>query len=235
MGGLFLNTLNYTKMKIQHTCPILNIRYSKEAEISRVKDILDKASWYKEQGYAKIVRLPGGVTLEEIKGKVEEDILLASLDEEYNESLFRKTALEIEKKWLDMCKKWPSRDMESMGINFHRSYEIHLTRYGTGGSYDKPNDITLNIYGKETEMLARIVFHEMLHLAIEPLIEKYNIPHWRKERLVDILYKKLLPEFSFEQNIPKEAHIPDNIFEKYTGNIETAVKIALNSILKVNS
>jgi len=61
-------------------------------------------------------------------------------------------------------------------------------------------------------MLARVIFHEMIHLAIEPLIKKYNVPHWRKERVVDLLYKELLPEFSFKQKIPEKVHTVDNAF-----------------------
>ncbi len=211
-------------MKIQNTCPILNINYSKEAEKSQVSDVLNKAAWYKKQGYAGIVRLPGDITLEEIKENIKEGALLATIDKEYDETLFCKIASGIQENWLDICKKWPSRYINEMSLVFCKSYEINLTNYGTNGSYDEPNKITLNIHGKESKMLTRIIFHEMIHLAIEPLIKKHGVSHWKKERIVDLVYEKLLPELSFKQKIPKEIHGVDGIFKKYTEDIKLIIK-----------
>jgi len=211
-------------MKTQDTCPVLNINYSKEAEKSHLRDTLHKAIWYKKQGYAGIVRLPGNITLEEIKESIKENALLVAIDKEYDETLFHKTASDIQEVWLDICKKWPSQCINEMSLTFYKSYEINLTCYGTGGSYEEPNKITLNIHDKESKMLTRIIFHEMIHLAIEPLVKKHSVSHWKKERIVDLLYKKILPEFSFKQKMPKEARAVDSIFKKYPKDIASVIK-----------
>jgi hypothetical protein len=211
-------------MKTQNTYPVLNINYSKDSEKSHVKDILSKATWYKKQGYAEIVRLPGNTTLSETKEDTNKDALLIVVEKEYDEALFCKIASGIQEDWLNLCKKLQSQYMNEMSLSFHKSYEINLTRYGTNGSYDEPNKIILNIHNKEPKMITRIIFHEILHLAIEPLIRKYKVRHWRKERIVDLIYKKLLPEFSFTQKIPEDTQIVDDIFKKYTNDIDTIIK-----------
>ncbi len=221
MGGLFFKII---KMKTKNTCPVLNINYSKETEKSQVRDVLSKATWYKKQGYAGMVRLPGDVTLEEIKENIKKSALLDAIDKEYNETLFCEIASDIQENWLNICKEWSARYIDEMSLIFYKSYEINLTRYGTGGSYEEPHKITLNIHDREPKMLTRIIFHEMIHLAIEPLIKKYEVSHWRKERIVDLLYEKILPEFSFKQKIPEEAHAVNSIFKKYPKDIESVIK-----------
>ena len=211
-------------MKTKNTHPTLNINYSKEAEVLRVESVLEKADWYKKHGYADTVRLPGGITLSEIKENTTITELLAKIDREYDEQLFRGISSEIQSTWERMCKKVLWHSVESLSLTFQDVYEIHLTRYGTGGSYVAPNTITINIRDKNPKIVARIIFHEAIHLSIEPLVQKYNVPHWKKERLVDLVYRKILPEFSFMQKVPKSAHSVDKVFEKYSNNIELVIK-----------
>ena len=72
------------------------------------------------------------------------------------------------------------------------SHVIRLTNYGVGGSYNLPSLVVLNINMK---MLVKTVVHEIIHLMIQDLIDKYEIKQWEKERVVDnILNSK---EFDF--------------------------------------
>ncbi len=93
-----------------------------------------------------------------------------------------------------------------------------------GGSYDIPNIIVLNIASKNIELLPKIICHEMIHLCIEPLVQKYTTPHWYKERIVDLTFRRLFPEMAFEQNLPNEVLVIDPIFNQYYGDFETILQ-----------
>ena len=60
----------------------------------------------------------------------------------------------------------------------------------------------------------------MIHLCIEPLVQQYATPHWYKERIVDLTFKRLFPEIAFEQNLSKEVLVIDPVFEQHYSNFE---------------
>ncbi len=70
-------------------------------------------------------------------------------------------------------------------------YKIKLTLYGPGGSYN-PQKGSLLLFatkGGDFKMYtnpAYTIIHEIVHMGIEEsLIQKYNVPHALKERIVD--------------------------------------------------
>jgi hypothetical protein len=62
--------------------------------------------------------------------------------------------------------------------------------------------------------------HEIIHLCIEPLIKKFRIPHWQKERVVDLLFRSFFPDKAFLQVLPEEAHVVDSVFDAGFADIE---------------
>ena len=93
------------------------------------------------------------------------------------------------------------------------TYQINLTLYGTGGSYN-PDDGSIIIFTtrdgkfKQYDNPANTLIHEIVHIGIEnSIIQKYNIDHGTKERMVDLLvllhFKKHIPGYR-KQNMGNE-------------------------------
>jgi len=115
--------------------------------------------------------------------------------------------------------------LKEMGFNPEPSYKIILSKYGGGGSYDLPNEIIINFKNRGEKFIQTVV-HEMVHLLIEPWIQKYKISHWTKERVTDLISLKMGRELGCAQRLPKSVDIEriDKIFEEFFPNIEEVIK-----------
>lgn len=206
------------------TFPKLNIKYSLEDEVVRVRESLKKSEWYRENGYAGVVCLPGGLTLADFAVIPKEDEFLEKLKDEYSEGIYKETQGSTQEAWADISHIWAQRGGLPSIVPFIPEYNVQLTRYGTGGSYSLPNTIIVNIRTKTIKQIPKTIFHEIIHLAIEPHIKHYSIKQWEKERLVDLIFAKTFPEIAFSQKIPEEAHFVDDIFKKYPNDVEATVR-----------
>ena len=92
------------------------------------------------------------------------------------------------------------------------AYLVSFTKYGTGGSHNLPNRIQINFKYNCAKNLLATTFHEIIHLTIEDLIREYNIDHWTKERLVDLIYAKFFPK---ERLLQKDPEKPEQIKETF--------------------
>jgi len=88
------------------------------------------------------------------------------------------------------------------------NYQINLTLYGPGGSYN-PDNGSILIYTtpegrfKNYENPINIIIHEIIHIGIEKsIINKYEIPHTLKERIVDtfvfLCFRQYLPDYRMQ-------------------------------------
>jgi hypothetical protein len=82
----------------------------------------------------------------------------------------------------------PLRDR--WGFRIYPRYEVVLTIYGPGGSYDtRTGTVTLLGRSRDGEpdvRGAQTIVHEIVHLGIEEVIvQRFHLPHEVKERLVD--------------------------------------------------
>ncbi|HCT29497.1 MAG TPA: hypothetical protein DIW31_01910 [Bacteroidales bacterium] len=87
-------------------------------------------------------------------------------------------------------------------------YQIALTLYGPGGSYDPDLgrillQTTTNGSFKGYNSPANTIIHEIVHIGIESsIIKKYNLSHTQKERIVDktvqILFGDLLSDYKLQ-------------------------------------
>lgn len=98
---------------------------------------------------------------------------------------------------------------KAWGFRLFDEYTIRLTLYGSGGSYD-PDTGTVILFAtaagqfKFDQEPAEIIVHEMTHIGIEePIVEKFHLSHWEKERLVDRLvqacFGEELPDYRMQQ------------------------------------
>jgi len=128
-------------------------------------------------------------------------------------------------------------------INFHNlwgfkifpKYEITLTLYGPGGSYNAETGKVIIKTRKggmlKKHCLACTVIHEIVHIGIEQnIVKKYSLSHWEKERLVDLIcflcFKKYLPEYTLQRN--EDVKIDSYIRIDTLNNLPGAVEDYIN-------
>jgi hypothetical protein len=149
---------------------------------------------------------------------------------EYSDNVYK----ENEKFLLDNWKK-ASQEIDSAfsksGLKFQEEYKIYLTKYGTGGSYNLPNTVIINVTFSFKIKIIQLIIHEMIHLAIEEDILKYEIGQAQKERIVDLFFIKNFPRRVFTQNVYMSMdteNIDQTFDDKYPNINEVIEEISKN-------
>lgn len=195
----------------------LHVAYNLKLEIKRVTFTLAKLPWYIENSYN--VSFPEGLTENSTDEEIANKVTKAYSEEEYRE--FAKPLEDAWNKYYSVIETIYALEGFSP---IKDSYTVVLTRYGTGGSYF-PEESTIIINCSRTRKINPIgtVMHEMVHMGIDHLIQEYDISHWKKERLVDLLCNKYFPEVTFMQEIPEDVTMVDVIFSKKYPNIKAVI------------
>lgn len=195
----------------------LNIKFSEDYEIYRVKSTLGKIDWYKKQGY--LINLPKLENDNPSDTDIEE-----AVKAEYNKNDFLVYSSYLENNW-GAYSEALSKELSALaGVERLDEYNVNLTKYGTGGSYGQPNTVIINIsQRKETDLLTTLA-HEITHLSIEKLIAEYGIEHWPKERVVDLILSKIFPADYKMQKLPISVEDIDHSFRDFYPNIIEVVK-----------
>lgn len=154
--------------------------------------------------------------------EVSDEEVRAAVEAEYRDHAYSEKARELEEAWEAESGNFIEK-LKTLGRPLPQAYKIFLSRYGTGGSYGYPDVIQLNLNKTSDRGPLYTAFHEMVHLTIQDLIEKYNIPHWTKERLVDLTMNKFFPDKEQLQRDPEHAEQIREIFEKGFPNIEKII------------
>ncbi|MEK6153212.1 hypothetical protein WIW50_08130 [Flavobacteriaceae bacterium 3-367] len=87
-------------------------------------------------------------------------------------------------------------------------YKVLLSLYGSGGSYNPDTGaivVLTTVEGgfKQYRNPANTLIHEIVHIGLEyPIMEKYQVPHGLKERIVDrfvyLIFGEHLPEYKVQ-------------------------------------
>lgn len=100
---------------------------------------------------------------------------------------------------VEFNKKW--------GFKIFPQYTIALTGYGSGGMYDPDSGKIVILATKEGQFKrpnpAHTPIHEIIHIGIEEnIINRFNLTHKEKERLVDLIVLKkfddILPDYQIQ-------------------------------------
>ena len=73
--------------------------------------------------------------------------------------------------------------------------DVKLTQYGTGGSYQPPKTIIINITNKNC---LKVALHEIVHLLAESTVQKQKLSHQEKEKLVESILTEI---YSIKNNL----------------------------------
>ncbi|MGD0977058.1 MAG: hypothetical protein ABR875_02080 [Minisyncoccia bacterium] len=204
----------------------IKIKFSLKFEVERVLDTLKKLKWYRERGYN--ISLPARISEIVMDGyeDVNLDTITDKLEDEFDRNEYQKLTNSIYAEWgkiSDILENNIEKNGLTTGFGL---YKIILTKYGVGGSYDPPSTIIINVNNRQPNEICRTIIHEILHLNIESLIVKYHIGHWEKERIVDLIFSKIMPEISKMQKLPQGFNIEkiDEIFNSNFPNLEEILK-----------
>ena len=187
-----------------------DLLHTLDGEIENAASMADKLAWFAKNNYT--VKLPKYVgansTREEIAQAVTEEFqqskeIFDGLAEPLEELLARH-----EKTLDDFFSNFDYRLPEVIRVRF--------TSYGPGGSYRPPDRI--NVMLKDDPQWAlQMIVHETIHIIIEePLIKKFDVPHWEKEALVDTLclserLKEVCPNYKRQK---QTTTVPETLIEK---------------------
>ena len=153
---------------------------------------------------------------EEIKGVVSKEY---SVSEDY-----RSYKEKLEKMWQEFSPKFEEIKKISK-LHLQNKYIVALSKYGTGGSYHTAeSSIDIRFIDREVVSIFGTILHEIVHISIEPLIVKYDIEHWQKERLVDLIGLAYFPDHRKPQDIKEDVSRVDASFHKYFPDIEDVIK-----------
>ncbi|MFO7807703.1 MAG: hypothetical protein R6V40_04785 [Candidatus Moraniibacteriota bacterium] len=171
-----------------------NFNYNLEAEIKQAKEVVSELDWYEENGYEAI--LPIGISKQSTESEIEKAVEKEFLKNKENfEKIQREIQELLDKNGLKLNTFLNAFDYEAPEL-----VELFFTAYGSGGGYDLPNKIFI-LMSDSIQNIFETIIHETVHLIIEkPLIEKYKIPHWQKEMLVDILCESELLDGIYRKN-----------------------------------
>ncbi len=199
----------------------LTIKFSSEYEVERIKWTLGDLQWYEDNGYGpkfpKNLKISPGANISEYQIK-------ESVNSEYSEDDFKIQERYLLDNWHRVIDE-ASAELEKTSLRSVDMYTVYLTKYGVGGSYNYPHSVVVNIKSKYEKGLLRTVFHEIIHLMIHPWIIEHKVSHWQKERIVDLLTTKFVPQISRAQEIRANIIEPvDRIFNEHYPNIELVIK-----------
>lgn len=197
------------------------IKFSPKYEVERIKWTLGDLQWYKDNGYS--LKFPESLGISPCVN-VSEKQIKESVDSEYSEDDFKTQEAYLLDNWYRVINE-ASAELEKTLLRPVDTYTIYLTKYGVCGSYNYPHSVIVNIKCKYEKGLLRTVFHEIIHLMIHQWIVEYKVSHWQKERIVDLLMTKFVPQISRAQEIPASIKkTVDRIFNEHYPNIELVIK-----------
>ena len=183
-------------------------KYGIEIEIDRVLKMLDKFSWYVENGYNPT--LPVGITELSSNDEVKNSII-----NEYNSIIYSSAESKILADWSLIQNK-----LYKVSVKYFpfvpNEIVLKLTKYGTYGSFQLPNFIVLDLNNKRGFLT---IYHEFIHLCLEDELVRNKVSHWDKERIIDnILHSDLFNflHYSFwQRDYHGSVERVDDIFKAY--------------------
>jgi len=193
-------------------CMEITIKYSPELELKRLNYTI-------KNGYDEgNLLFPKNVN-HKSKKNLSDDKLLQEITNEYDDDRYNLCAQYIENNFKQYDHKITSF-IANLKLPIINEITVYLTVYGTGGSYHLPNQITVNIARYFNIGLFRNILHEIIHLHIEHLIQKYNIGQWEKETVVDLLFEKAFSEIYKKMAVPVNTEKVIDNFNRYYPDLE---------------
>ncbi len=185
--------------------------------------------WFNENGYK--IALPTHPKLElwyqnsqNLPENTREEFKEIFINQIYDEHAFDLSLAKLKKSQFAVNEglKKLSVLAKNWDFDLKERYTIVLTLYGPRGNYD-PSTATVNLLTNEKgdfrkKHVEEIILHEIVHIGIEEsIVKRYQLTHWEKERLVDLIcyhyLNQILPEYRMH---PKGDKQIDDFTNEYT-------------------
>ncbi|WP_396591805.1 hypothetical protein [Allomuricauda sp. R78024] len=185
-----------------------------ESESEYIWRTIQDIKFFEEQNYQ--VSLPEGSLISDLKiksklGKLAnedyERLKAFVRDSVYNKADYQKGYQKIEDELELINRMIDEISQSNFKWNFKKfsTYQVNLTLYGPGGSYN-PDEGSVLIFTttngrfKNYDNPANTIIHEITHIGVEEaIINKYKVPHALKERIVDTFvflnFNEYLPDY----------------------------------------
>ncbi len=188
-----------------------------EMESEYIWSTIQDINFFEENNYQ--INLPEGSLIEDLKTKSKlqnltdkdyEALKLFIQDSVYNESDYKSGYDKIEHELELINSMIKEIGQSNFNWNFKEfdTYKVNLTLYGPGGSYN-PDEGSLLIFTttkgqfKNYDNPANTIIHEITHIGIEEaIVNKYQVTHTLKERIVDTFvslnFNQYLPDYKIQ-------------------------------------
>ncbi|MFC1894377.1 hypothetical protein ACFLYH_00325 [Candidatus Dependentiae bacterium] len=200
---LFL--LNFSNLFSEKIPEIIYRPQTKEEAFSYVMECLSISLWFKENGYN--IGFPKHKDFAQAyhENKVVNEKEKEHLKQIFYNKIYDVSVFDESLKKISQTKTFINEILEKLvlleknwGFQLKPKYEVLLTLYGPGGSYYPEKNIGKIIIHKNNmkRSIATIIAHEIVHIGIEEdIVKQYNLEHWEKERLVDLICSLYLKDF----------------------------------------
>lgn len=219
--------------------PKLTIRaQTADEEFDYLWSVLQKMPFYNEKGYS--VELPDNPEFQNlaqnpgaIRTVSKDDLRQLFTQQIYDPSFFVPglNTLNTERHRIEAT--FPDFQLfnSQWGFKLFQEYQIHLTRYGSGGDYD-PSAGVVRILTRADGSFKRphpahSAVHEITHIGIEDsVVKKFGLTHWEKERVVDKIclleFSEILPGYKSQDKGDRavDPYVTDETIE----NLPQAIK-----------
>jgi len=202
----------------------ITFEFSKELEAKRIIYTINRLDWYLNNNYSlDWMSFPKSFNVNNLTSISESEILKA-VEKEYEPNKYI-SAVESLNQLYDPYEIRLRKFVESLSLPIISNIVIDLTFYGMGGSYHVPNKIISNISKYSGNELLRNVLHEIIHLHIQHLIDKYKIDQWEKETLVNLLFTTAFPDISKKNNVPIDIKNIETIYKANFPDVEKIISL----------
>ena len=202
----------------------IKVRYSPEDEVVQVLEILEIVGWLEQNKYR--FTLPKSIFEAPDKFKANKSAIEIIIEQEFDPNDYDIWSKIIMNGWDVIAEEFTTCLSSLVNIDLKEKYLIILTKYGPGGGYNlRESSISLNIQLRDSDQSVNSIVHEIVHLSIESLILKYEIEHWQKERIVDLILFKFSIVESQLQREPENAKEIKEIFNNYYPDMEKIISV----------
>ena len=202
----------------------LIFEFSKELEVKRIVYTIDRLDWYLNNNYRlDWMSFPKNFDVNNLANISEKDIS-KSVENEYNPDKYISVTESLNQSYNPYGIRL-GKFIETLGLPIIPNIIVNLTFYGMGGSYHLPNKVVCNISKYSSKELLANILHEIIHLHIQHLIDKYKISQWKKEAIVNLLFKTAFPDLIKNNNIPIDTKAIETIYKANFPDVEKIISL----------
>jgi len=162
---------------------------NKQAELQNLLDEIDSREKVKSFGLETI--LPADSVFLEYSKTGNFSKVKKYLDRIYDSKKYKQVAESVTTEWLKVEHDF-FKDLNERTKFKPIEYQVQITMYGPGGSYNLPNNVIVRA-ANESDVVssADCIKHEIIHLMVEKIVRKYKLTHNKKEMLVNLIVDKI--------------------------------------------